>query len=285
MDGLTATKEIRRTLTLQDLPIIAMTAHAMKGDIEKSTAAGMNLHLTKPIDPELLYQTLNQYLVKPNAAIKNKPADSAQSSNTKQKLAKLRHTTILAVDDAVKKLQGKESLYTELLYDFWLNYQVMAKTMVQFYHLEQTDVLYRSAHSLKSAAQYIGAVELAASANALETEIHHQGQYIKVKLNQVTTDLDVIIGQLNGIYHPLILAKNDQPFNHQKVKEIIAKLKSYLISANIQAQDSSQQLMVLSEQTPYHQQTVNIQTLVNNFDFDEALAALLALEQKISNAN
>jgi predicted ATPase/signal transduction histidine kinase/DNA-binding response OmpR family regulator len=285
MDGLTATKEIRRTLTLQDLPIIAMTAHAMKGDIEKSIAAGMNLHLTKPIDPELLYQTLKQYLVKPNTAIKHKPSNPAQSSNTQQKLTKLRQTSILAVDDAVKKLQGKESLYTELIYDFWLNYQVLAKIMVQFYHLEQTDILYRSAHSLKSTARYIGAVELAASANALEKEIHHQGQDIKLKLNQVTADLDVIIGQLGDIYHPLILVKNDQPLNHEKVKEIIVKLKPYLMSANIQAQDISQQLMVLGDQTPYYQHIVNIQTLVNNFDFDEALAALLTLEQKISNAN
>ncbi|WP_191321672.1 response regulator [Colwellia sp. C1TZA3] len=284
MDGLTATKEIRQTLTLQDLPVIAMTAHAMKGDIEKSIAAGMNLHLTKPIDPELLYQTLRQYLVKPDATLQHKPASSAQLSDSQQKLAKFRQTTILSVDDALKNLQGKESLYTELIDDFCLNYQVLAPAMVQFYNLKQTEVLYRSAHSLKSTAQYIGAYELAASANALENEIHHQGPYIELKLNQVVTDLDLIIKQLNNIYHPLTLTNNDQQLNSKKVEKIIAKLKPCLISANIQAQDISQQLMVLGYETPYHQHIANIEKLVNNFDFDEALTALLALEQKISNA-
>ena len=62
MDGLTATSVIRKELLLTELPIIAMTAHAMEGDEEKSRQAGMNTHLTKPISPELLYDMLTKYL-------------------------------------------------------------------------------------------------------------------------------------------------------------------------------------------------------------------------------
>ena len=62
MDGLTATSVIRKELLLTELPIIAMTAHAMEGDEEKSRQAGMNNHLTKPISPELLYDMLTKYL-------------------------------------------------------------------------------------------------------------------------------------------------------------------------------------------------------------------------------
>ena len=58
MDGLTATTEIRKNPKYKNLPIIAMTAHAMAGDREISIGSGMNDHLTKPIDPELLYITL-----------------------------------------------------------------------------------------------------------------------------------------------------------------------------------------------------------------------------------
>ena len=60
MDGLTAANNIRH-MTNSDaktIPIIAMTANAFDDDIEKSKAAGMNAHLAKPIEPELLYQTL-----------------------------------------------------------------------------------------------------------------------------------------------------------------------------------------------------------------------------------
>ena len=58
MDGLTATRRIRAIDGLRALPIVAMTAHAMAGDREKSLAAGMNDHITKPIDPEQLFRAL-----------------------------------------------------------------------------------------------------------------------------------------------------------------------------------------------------------------------------------
>ncbi len=60
MDGLTATKEIRNSTKLnsQSIPIIAMTAHAMTGDKEKSIQAGMNDHITKPLNIDELYNVL-----------------------------------------------------------------------------------------------------------------------------------------------------------------------------------------------------------------------------------
>lgn len=62
MDGLEATTEIRTKRSFSELPIIAMTALAMQGDREKSLAAGMNDHVTKPIDATQLYHALARWL-------------------------------------------------------------------------------------------------------------------------------------------------------------------------------------------------------------------------------
>jgi CheY-like chemotaxis protein len=62
MDGLTATREIRKNPSLADLPIVAMTAHAMMGDKEKSLEAGMNDHVTKPIDVDDVYARLIRWI-------------------------------------------------------------------------------------------------------------------------------------------------------------------------------------------------------------------------------
>ena len=60
MDGLQATEIIRKNLNMQDLPIIAMTAHAMKGDRDKCFDAGMNGYIAKPIDCKELFAVLRQ---------------------------------------------------------------------------------------------------------------------------------------------------------------------------------------------------------------------------------
>ncbi len=64
MDGLTATLNIRKDPKFTTLPIIAMSAHAMKGDKEISLQHGMNDHLAKPINPEELHQTIQDWLNK-----------------------------------------------------------------------------------------------------------------------------------------------------------------------------------------------------------------------------
>src|SRR6201999_575703 len=81
MDGLTATKLIRSKERFRLLPIIAMTAHAMRGDRERSLDAGMNDHLTKPIDPHSLTATLLRWMPAQAAAPRER-AETAPSSTT-----------------------------------------------------------------------------------------------------------------------------------------------------------------------------------------------------------
>ena len=62
MDGLQATRHIRSMPGMRDIPIIAMTAHALDTEKEKSKAAGMNGHLSKPIEVRDFYNALAEYL-------------------------------------------------------------------------------------------------------------------------------------------------------------------------------------------------------------------------------
>lgn len=62
MDGWTATREIKGQDDLKDIPIIALTAHAMIGDKEKALEAGCDDYLSKPIDLPQLAKKLMQYL-------------------------------------------------------------------------------------------------------------------------------------------------------------------------------------------------------------------------------
>ena len=62
MDGWEATRRLKADAALARIPVIALSAHAMRGDEERARAAGCDDFLTKPIDETLLYQRLEAYL-------------------------------------------------------------------------------------------------------------------------------------------------------------------------------------------------------------------------------
>ena len=62
MDGLIATGKIRNEMGMKDIPIVALTAHAMKEDRQKCLASGMNDYVTKPFKPNDLYHVLLKWL-------------------------------------------------------------------------------------------------------------------------------------------------------------------------------------------------------------------------------
>jgi signal transduction histidine kinase/ActR/RegA family two-component response regulator len=68
MDGLEATRRIRLNPKWQNLPILAMTAHAMNGDREKCLSAGMNGYISKPVHPSHLLSVMDEYMSAPETA-------------------------------------------------------------------------------------------------------------------------------------------------------------------------------------------------------------------------
>ena len=64
MDGLTATREIRKLdrTDAKDIPVIALTANAFDEDVQRSLQAGLNAHLTKPVQPDVLFETLENLI-------------------------------------------------------------------------------------------------------------------------------------------------------------------------------------------------------------------------------
>jgi CheY-like chemotaxis protein len=64
MDGLQATREIRASARAdsKNIPIIALTANAFDEDVQRSMQAGLNAHLSKPVEPDVLFKTMEDLL-------------------------------------------------------------------------------------------------------------------------------------------------------------------------------------------------------------------------------
>lgn len=127
MDGITATQKLREQAWGKNIPILAMTAHAMTGDREKALEAGMNDYLTKPINPENLYETLRRWL--PTPALVPSPhggrsgsAGLAAVAPSSVPHAPGQHSAQWAgvnTQAALERLMGNETLLQRLLTDFY----------------------------------------------------------------------------------------------------------------------------------------------------------------------
>ena len=169
MDGYEATRVIRRDPGYQDLPIIAMTAHAMAGDKAKSLAAGMSDHITKPIDPDELYRTLAHFISRPLARAEAGPADEAAvRSIIPEEAQELPQLDGIDVAAGVKRLLGNRKTYLRILRQFGKESQGAAETIKAYVSAGKDQEAAILAHTLKGAAGNIGAPGLQEAAAALE---------------------------------------------------------------------------------------------------------------------
>jgi HPt (histidine-containing phosphotransfer) domain-containing protein len=165
------------------LPIIAMTAHAMAGDEQKSLDAGMNGHVTKPIDPEQLFAALRQWI--PSAENRGQtsttqpPTPAETPRETSQQAAEPISTTT-AEDDfpqdmpgfdlaaGLQRLQGNRKLYKKLLRDLAATYAAVPGEIRAALDTEDMHQAHHLVHSLKGVAANLAATDLQAAAIEME---------------------------------------------------------------------------------------------------------------------
>jgi len=158
------------------LPIIAMTALAMKHDVEHSLAAGMNDHVTKPIDPDRLFQVLRQQAGRTAggpAAGSDAPRPDGRDVLAGRARPAADDLPIPEVGglDAVaglKRLAGNRGLYLDLLRKFAEGQQDTPARLAAALAADDRPLAERLAHTLKGVAGNIGAGEVQAAAADLE---------------------------------------------------------------------------------------------------------------------
>ena len=177
LDGLAATRTIRRMegRGIDSLPILAMTAHAVIGDKEKSIRAGMNDHLTKPIEPVELYQALKRWLPRDRRVIDVAPVSQAPSvaAVVAPSVGELLLCTVSGLDSVagLRRVHGNRKLYLELLQSFVRDHTNTRDQLIVELRSGRMAEALRRVHSIRSVAGNLGATALEASATRLEAEL------------------------------------------------------------------------------------------------------------------
>jgi two-component system, sensor histidine kinase and response regulator len=180
MDGYTAAREIRNLKSeIRNVPIIAMTAHAMTGDEQKSFESGMNDHVTKPIDPDKLLASLQKW-IKPvaerkpaqNSVVRDVPAKIDQAASREDDLPESLAGFDLAA--GLTRLSGNKRLYRKLLLDFGANYGSAAADIREAVAADDFKHAHSLVHNLKGLAGNLAATDLQAAAVAMEKLVKGQ---------------------------------------------------------------------------------------------------------------
>ncbi|WP_200236461.1 PAS domain S-box protein [Lamprobacter modestohalophilus] len=182
MGGYEATRRIRADPRHQHLPIIGLTAHAIREERERCLESGMCDHVTKPIEPRVLYRAMERHFQTRNGRgdstrrLGNRQSDdpSPTSSRAPRQTRSTRPTDRLDVADGVSRLMGNHQLYRKLLKAFVDRERDSAERIAEDLQAGDREQARLRAHSLKGLAGNIGAHRLARSAAALETAIREQ---------------------------------------------------------------------------------------------------------------
>jgi two-component system, sensor histidine kinase and response regulator len=173
MNGYEATRHIRALPGGGSLPIIAMTAHALKGDEEKCLEAGMSGYVAKPINQDRLFATLWRHLAaqKRNASGNDDQRPGWENNREDVVPAAAGDAPVLDGIDVGSVLQATGLSWTTLhhiLQGFRRDNRDTAGTIHRAAQSGDVDSLRQLAHSLKGSAGNIGAGELREAAAALE---------------------------------------------------------------------------------------------------------------------
>ncbi len=178
MDGYTATGLIRGNPEFATLPVIAMTAHAMAGDIEKSAAAGMNDHVAKPIDPDHLFETLVKWIAVPKVprpegggrALRGTEARSGSDAAITTSVPPAFPSTLdgFELSAGLRRLGGNQALYRKLLADFAGGYAGRAQELRAALDARDYEAARSLAHDVKGLAGNLAADPLQSAAGAVE---------------------------------------------------------------------------------------------------------------------
>ena len=299
MDGYTAAREIRNLKSeIRNLPIIAMTAHAMTGDREKSLAAGMNDHVAKPIDPLELFSTLVKWIPaarireqarKPSAVTplrSREPAPDQMKTPVQTDVLQNGLPPVLPgfdIEAGLSRLQGNRKLYRKLLVNFVDNYGSAADDIEQAMSADDLAGVHSLVHNIKGLAGNLSAERLQSAATEMDGLVKQilAGQISEPgQISRIFENLKIAFEEALTSCHALKQSDSDNrpgstdaPIPSMPVdlaRETAGRLREAADLGNISELKSTAERLRSNSET-YADLSNTIEKLAENFDLEGAM--------------
>jgi signal transduction histidine kinase/CheY-like chemotaxis protein/HPt (histidine-containing phosphotransfer) domain-containing protein len=285
MDGYEATRAIRKLPEYSDLPIIAMTAHAMAGDREKSLEAGMNDHVTKPIDPETLYRALAAWVKMPGAETTREIQPALKRITrpvTGAEIEDLPELDGIDVDTGLSRVLGNIGTYRKVLLNFRDNFRNADEEIKDLVSREAYGEAERLSHSVKGTGGNIGADDLWKAAESLEKWFKNGRKGLPDKeYEQFSEALSRVMRSLSALDRE---EKKDhkmettvEPLSDQdktRLKGMFDTVLKLLLESDTEAADRMETLFSEIQGHVDQEKLTEVKRLIEGWEFDKAATRL-----------
>ena len=267
MDGLAATRAMRSDPALHDLPIIAMTANAMKADLDACLTAGMNDHITKPLDRKSLVQTLRRWL-----PARRKPNESLSTDERTARLQDDSPTLAgINVADALGRLGLDYGTLQRMLVRFADGQGATFTALRAAVGSGDSAAAAKHAHAIAGAAGNLGADELRIAAKALERAGRDGRKDLSKLLDDVEAQAAVVFRSIDTLRGTgeRVSADRGQVLVPLTARPILERLQ--LALSNFDLSGASSALAYLEAiAMPGASDVVAIRNHVDRYEYDEA---------------
>ncbi|WP_374245421.1 response regulator [Zoogloea sp.] len=281
MDGLEAARQIRALgeapggERFRDLPIIAMTALAMAHDEQRSLAAGMNDHITKPVAPDRLQAALARWLKIPQPV---QPAPSAASGLDPD----LRGLATIDAEQGVRRIGGDQSAYRKQLQRFRARYAGAADTLRAMIDERPLREAEEFCHALKGVSGNIGAEALFACVTAIDNRLKQDTRPTPAELAHMSELLGAVMSEIAGLEAPAVAAAPTGGMDRSEATRQVAHLLDLLESDLGAAQAVMTTLRAGVAGTAVETVIQEIAEKLDLFEIDEAIALLKCLHAELA---
>ena len=284
MSGIEATKAIRGIDSeVSKIPIIAMTAHAMAGDREKSIAAGMNDHITKPIIPDQLFGTLVQWIKPGKRDIPDDPPRKLFREEKPTPKGPLPDIPDIDIKTGLSLVGGNEELYRTLLVKFYNGYGDTVPQIKEALGRNDMELGVRLAHSLKGVAATLGAKDVRAAGADVEAAIRDGNldtidELLDTFDRHITSVMNGLKDFVDAEENPEDGEKGKEPGDPVTLRELLDRLKAFAKSGKPrQCNDIIDEISRHSWPEKLSVPIMELQKYISKYKFKDALPVIESL--------
>jgi two-component system sensor histidine kinase/response regulator len=288
MGGFEATSKIRKKERFKGMPIIAMTAHAMAGDREKSLEAGMNDHVTKPIDPHELISVLVRW-IKPSVRKISQDRCNRMTSPENGKNILPAELPGISISDGLSRVGGNKQLYANLLRKFREgqgNAVAEIKAALQSGNMETAG---RLVHKAKGVSGNLGMQGLYDAAAELENAIKEGREDLDHLLAGFGSCLKMVMDGIKALEQSRAAQIEPEPskgvsVDKEAVKRLLQEMDRLLESDLTEALNRLEALRQHLTHSSAHEEFKRLEKQLESFDTDSAAESIEAVARALKIA-